>query len=284
MKRFCYPIAVLFPILLTFALSGVVVASWRGSACGPVGSPIASVISGYQWKSRLDTPGQTFLFLDGKQIGAVYDDTGVYLPIVGDEWGEPTDPPVGVPSWVTGRVRASDRVVANFGIDTDKLGSGNRYFRNGQPIAKSEAHRLVESKIPDDIGKPRLTIVGSDEDRKKIERLLEDAGDMKDKVRIWSVAPDHWSLKDNVSGKPLFAEIDRPTIYLTDSTGRDIHRPVRFKGAEDFAAIRRAVNDYDPKKSPDLRPPNQGIKPPVEILCLLGGAVFVAFWMKGRKP
>lgn len=146
-------------------------------------------------------------------------------------------------------------VQQNFGVDFSKI-EDHDANRNGKSISFAEAAKMVGGKIPDDRGKFCLTVIGSDAQRKPVTEAYASLDQAtKDRVRVWSVAPDHFSLKDLTTNKTVFATDGTPTVYLQAPDGQVLHRQDNWVGAEDFGAIRRAIKEYDLKKDPDLRKP-----------------------------
>lgn len=141
-----------------------------------------------------------------------------------------------------------------FGVETDKLTGGPTFQIRGKPASKGAALEAVEKGLPDDKGKLRLTVIGSDADRARVTKDLAagELAELRARTVLWSVPPDHWSLHDNTTGQPMFAAAGKPTIYLQAADGKVLHRQDDYQTG-DFEAIRRAAVGYDAKKDPDLR-------------------------------
>lgn len=169
--------------------------------------------------------------------------------------------------------------IQNFGINLDSLGLGPEHRlihgMHEHAVTRAEAFELLANNgLPDDAKKARLTIIGSDADRKPVEdELAKPANaDLRDKSILWSVRPDHWSVRN--SGWVLTG---KPSVYMQAPKGSTIQVPVTVDGKTkwqdavaqgdevlhrqddfkpgDFQAIRKAMPDYDPAKDPDRRKP-----------------------------
>lgn len=196
------------------------------------------VVKPYEWRELPGDLDHAYLFKAGVQLGAWnyphiqwrdFDTrTGLWsLP-------RPT-PPITPPE-----------KMQNFGVDTSKLRGGNVYH-------------TVDAEIPDDSKKFRLTVPGAAEERARITdawKTVEPS--LKERVIVWNVPSDHWSLQDGSTGKTVFKTSG---LTLTAPDGKVLHRQEDFTGAQDFEAIRKAVKGYDPLKDPDLRKPDLPIKP-----------------------
>lgn len=254
-----------------------------GKVCGAPGA--------YAWQSVPDAPDQAALYQHGRQLGNWSHDERVYRPFRDGLWGVPCEPPIPPPpappefrrQQSFAQSDAADSPPKNYGVDLSKVGSG--YRLNGKPCSRATAHQAVERGIPDDAHKLRLTVIGPDADRKRFLDALtstpEGAALLADAV-LWSVPPDHWSLRDNVTGAPMFVTTGKPTIYLQDAAGRVLHRQDDYRGPSDIQAIRKAAS-YDPAKDPDARRGNplSGLFGNVPLgVWLLGGALALALFLR----
>jgi len=138
------------------------------------------------------------------------------------------------------------------GVDLDRIGKGAEYVicddKSCRPISRRAAIEAIENGVPDDSGKLRLTIIGTPEDRKRVEAELAQVenADIKAAVNVWSVEPNHWSVAD-----VGFKTDGKPTIYLQRPDGKVLGRDDSFEGKPTIEAIRKRVNAYDASK--DLR-------------------------------
>jgi hypothetical protein len=144
--------------------------------------------------------------------------------------------------------------VPNYGVETDKIGTG-RCWRRGREISREEAAEAVENKqLPDDAAKLRLTVIGQEADRKRVLADLDSSPELaayKGRLVVQAYPPDHWAIKD--AG---FAAGGSPTVYLQRPDGKVLHRQDAYPSAEKLAlALRKAEPTYDPKKDPDLSRP-----------------------------
>lgn len=257
--RSLWPSLALSLALLSPALTPAA-AQCRGGSClaPPVAPPAAPAPApAPAWIESPSDPGRLYLYRGAVQLGGYDRATGVYRPLLdyqSDLWGEPAAPPVSVPE--------EPRRELNFGVDRSKLHDGARYQLNGRDVSRREAHRSLEKGIADDSGKLRLTVIGSPEER---SRVLQDVpAELEDKVNVWSVAPDHWSMKDNVTGAPIYVTSGHPTVYLQAPDGKVLHRQDGYQPG-DMQAIRKAAG-YDPSKDPDVRRPASGSSLPLQLL------------------
>lgn len=152
-------------------------------------------------------------------------------------------------------------VAANYGVKLDALPAPTAKTRylltqgdSSHFVDRDQAVAAVQGKLPDDLGKLRLSVFGGTKQQRD-----EIAGDLNNsplaqQVVYYSAAADHFSVKDS-TGNPMFpCSPDRPTVYLQNAaTGKVLHRQEGYAGAKDIEAIRKAVDGYDPKKDPDLR-------------------------------
>lgn len=141
----------------------------------------------------------------------------------------------------------------NFGVDWSKIGPHSIEY-NGRKITCDTALERIGGQIPNDANKFRMVCIGSKAECDAVKSAwaaVEQS--LRDQVSPWYVAPDHWSLKDTVSGELRYKVDGHPTIYLLAADGKSIHRQDGFTGAQDFEAIRKGVKGYDPTKDVDLR-------------------------------
>jgi len=145
--------------------------------------------------------------------------------------------------------------VQNFGLVRSGLGgSGERFSLDGQPISKTEAVRLLQTGLADDSDKLRLTIIGSEADRKRVlDDLKGPLADIAAQCLVQDYPPDHWAV-----AKAGFYTSGQPTIYVQAPDGTVLHRQDDYAdGAEGlrqaFERIRRPDPHYDPRRDPDRR-------------------------------
>ena len=155
----------------------------------------------------------------------------------------------------------SEREPLNYGIDVDELRKHSRenFTLDGTPLSRTEALAILNQTLQDDSDTLRLTIIGSEEARRRVREDL--AGPLADEAReflIQDYPPDHWAVKD--AG---FHREGNPTIYIQKPDGTVLHRQDDYNGPDEFRAVleklRRPDPNYDPRKDPDLRrQPGQG--------------------------
>lgn len=156
----------------------------------------------------------------------------------------------------------------NYGVDFQKIERRREVYRlNGREVGKDQIYEAIETGIPDDRDKLRLTVIGKS--HAAIAKQLADNpafAAVKDRVVVTSYPPDHWA----VTGAGFVAK-GEPTIYLQAPGGKVLHRQDDFVGGpEDVVkAIRKADPTYDAKKDPDLRKPG----PPLDAASWWGWLV-----------
>lgn len=210
-------------------------------------------LRGFAWVTYPENPGQAFLLFGKVTVGGWDHAAKIYRPFNGLAWGEPRKaPPIRPPAPPAAPMIEQQLPT---GVDSAKLqGSGEpRYWRRGTPISKGEASAAVGAggKLQDDRDKLRLTVIGPDSDRAGPVKDLP--ADLKSKVNVWSVPPDHWS----VAGMG-FVVSGKPTIYLTAPDGKVLLR--QDAGPLDVGALRKAVDGYDSKKDPGPNGPKLAAK------------------------
>lgn len=170
------------------------------------------------------------------------------------------------------------------GVDWDKIGDG--YSRKGKWITRAEAFEAVTTGIPDDGGKLRLTVIGPDDARAKVERDLKfpENKDIADRVLLWSVKPDHFSVRDTG-----FVTTGNPTVYCqAPADGKEpgakvIYRENDYQGVGDFQAIRKAIANYDAAKDPGRAPAVVPLSMPPMPLLVIGGVVLLIVYLNRKK-
>jgi hypothetical protein len=159
-------------------------------------------------------------------------------------------------------------VKQNFGVEREKYDGDTKCSRNGQPITVEEVKDIIQGKIPNDLNKLRITVIGDKVNRDIVKKAYFNdlEAEIRDQLIFWDVPPDHFSLKDTVTGQTVYKVNGNPTIYIQGPDGRVLHRQDNFNGSKDFVAIRKVVKNYDPAKDPDLRQQNPAPVPtPVPV-------------------
>jgi hypothetical protein len=211
---------------------------------------------GMSWHWHDDGWQQLDLMKGNKQVGSYNPKTGVYRSLVDyskNLWSPPCQAPAAIPSWCPAPPgQQSDK---NFGLDRFRIPVWESIVKDGERISPAE-YRAALEKVPDDKDVPWLVVIGSKEKREAVLQAWnasQGAGKEKLAVRVWSVPPDHWSLKDLATGRPAFKVEGEPTIYLQAPDGRVLHRQDDYRGPGDIEAIRTVKKNYDAKKDTDWR-------------------------------
>jgi len=152
--------------------------------------------------------------------------------------------------------------VQNFGIDRSGLnGSAERITLDGREITRSEAAQILQAgSLHDDSGKLRLTVIGTEADRRRVlDDLKSRLADIASQCLVQDYSPDHWAV-----ARAGFYTAGKPTIYVQAPDGKVLHRQDDYTdGAEGlrlaFEQLRKPDPDYRPDKDPDLRRPVRGL-------------------------
>ena len=210
--------------------------------------PVAT--AGVEWRSAVIDPGRVYLFVAGRQLGG-YDGER-------DQWRD-YDPDTGAwspprPLFPQRASRIESGGIANFGVMRERLADNDeRHSLNGGRVTANEAIAVI-GKLEDDSDKLRLTIIGSEAERRAVLDDLAkhpELAPLREQLSVQSYAPDHWA----VAGLG-FVQSGKPTIYLQTSDGAVRHRQDEYRGPEKLAeAIRRADPHYRPENDPDLNRP-----------------------------
>jgi len=147
----------------------------------------------------------------------------------------------------------------NYGVDLDKLSSKTRYLFNGKEVSREVALAAVSApSLPDESRKLRLTIIGNEQDRKRVLDDLERHPALlkwKDQLVVFATGPDNPVLATTrlvTSGSPSI------TIQAPDGKVLARNKDGSYPGPEVLSdAIARAAKPYSPDKDPYLKP--QGI-------------------------
>lgn len=146
--------------------------------------------------------------------------------------------------------------IINYGVDVEKLTAARFGYKiNGRQASREEVLDLIQNGIPDDRHKLRLTIIGSEEECRRVLDDLEKHPELaacKNLVLVQSYRPTHWAVRD-----VGFVTTGHPTIYLQAPDGRVLHRQDDYQGGAErlSLAIRKADPSYRPDKDPDLTKP-----------------------------
>jgi hypothetical protein len=203
-------------------------------------------------------------------------------------WSDPVAPP-----WEEEERARASKVVARvdppvfFGVDPDKISPSERYRIGAREVSKREAIQELGApggQIPNDAANLRLTIIGSEEERRRVlEDLTKSAAlaSWRDKLVVQDYAPADWA----VSGVG-FVTSGKPTLYLQQPDGKVLLRLDQYDGPEPLAeALRKADPNYrpdqDPNGKPRPQPPDASGSPSVpSYYYWLAGAVLLLLLRK----
>jgi hypothetical protein len=147
------------------------------------------------------------------------------------------------------------------GVVAERLSQEPRYTIDGQEVSRKDAERaLIENEVPDDSGKIRLVLIGTDTERAKV---LEDFQKprlkaLSEKLVINAYPSDHPLVRDRG-----YQTGGSPSIYVMQSDGKVLGRNKdgKYYGAE-WLACAIEQKPYDPSQDPDLTPqPAPGPQP-----------------------
>lgn len=230
---------------------------WGRSGCGQVVSAAAPGAGFTGWK--IITPGvEQRYYRGGSLVGSWRERDGQWFSWREGRWVE------AVPPWVEGCAcgwsacrtgcactegrscgdAACRCCVPNFGLDLAHLAAGNvpRYRVGGKPSAKRDVMAAI---VDDDSAKPRLTIIGNQQDRAKVLSALPPEAT---NYLVKAYDPRDWAV-----ARAGFKTDGHPTIYAQAPDGTVLHRQDAFADAHQLAeALRKADPSYDPAKDPDL--------------------------------
>lgn len=241
---------VLAPILVC-----TLAATSQAQRCWGQSSAAGSVAPQYTWVQSSRDADQVGLFRRNLQIGVWSIEKQQYNPLIRGTWGKTTEPPINPPEWAL--TEKEPKPVFNFGIKqpTPVQDDGEHIQLGEKEITRAEFLRELDkpqdSAIPDDTNKFRLIV--TTENRAAVEKdLANEPKEFRDKVALWSVAPDHWSLKDNTTGKPLYPNKQGSTVCLMsppDKSGRGkiVYFEPDYRGPSDIQAMRKAVESFEGK-------------------------------------
>lgn len=158
--------------------------------------------------------------------------------------------PAAPPNVAPARVTAAKR---NFGLVRDKLTGGERYLHKGKEISRQQVRRMLSATVPDDAGRLRLTVIGSEAQRRQVVDDLAKSpalAEWRGALAVQAYPPEHWAV-----AQAGFVTTGMPTIYLQAPDGVVLHRQDDYQGgAEALAvALRKADPNYRPERDRDRR-------------------------------
>ncbi len=233
--------------------------------------------------------------VDGREIGTFDEADGYFSSKDGHHWKFTLKSGIGfVP---VGQLPG----VPDGGIDPARLcpdGKGG-FSVNGVPVDRQSAFQSLLGSfgaMRDDSTHLRLSVIGSNGDRRKVTDDLKAIPALKDQLRdvlVSEFSPEAWAVKGLG-----FVQDGRPTIYIQAPGGRVLHRQDDYDGPEQLAGAIRKARDYDPKKDADLRkqqpeptptpapwpvPNPTPTTPSFKVDALVIGGLIVAFFLFGRN-
>lgn len=248
------------PLLATLAalfVAGAALAQCGSGSCSPESRAPAEPEG---WSPCTVYKG-CWRYVSNRQYAALYDPAdGSYWLNNGSGLQKQSKPPVGMWPLPVAAQRKPEQIKAepvaeNYGIDLAQMTPGPPFTVNGKPVSTTKAFEIIMSgELTDDAHKPRLTIIGTQEQRKKVLADLESSPALlpyKDKLHLQAYSPDNWAVKG--CG---FKTDGQPTIYLQTCDGKTLHRQDDYSGGPEALAKaigRKADPNYDPKKDPDGR-------------------------------
>jgi hypothetical protein len=213
----------------------------------------AAAVAGYEWRSFPNDKNELSLWKDGVQIGNYRISERKFHPhLAPGVWGEPCPPPYPPPQDVVAPGKIESDGTINFGLDRAHIAAAGKHLLDGREVSKEELlQALGVSRLPDDSAWLSLTIIGPEDERKRVLNDLQSSlflAPWKDRIKVRDYPPDHWAVRD--AG---FVTMGQPTIYCQAPDGTVLHRQDEYRGPEALAEVLRKTNpSYQPPKDPDL--------------------------------
>lgn len=264
-------------------------AGWGPAGCPPVGGIVlAQTPAVYQWKTRSDTPNETYLYYGTQQVGGYSFETGFYRPIVNGKWGKPAVAPITPP--LTGTTSTTDSPL--FGVDTSKLTGKEWYSNSGAISTSSDAHRLIETSLKDDSKAGQVSAFVRDPAlRQRVRTDAEKAAEAQGsanaaKVQVYD--PDAKPNKEILAPFKLdsderfrqtgFKLVAQAAPTTPDGTSK-AESWYEYDGAKQIVeAVRRVDPSYNPNVNPIPSLPSlPAVNWEIIALCILGGLVFIGY-------
>jgi hypothetical protein len=230
----------------------------------------------YRWV-QLPKEKQWALFQGNSQLGNFYEETGKYRKYYPEVlgWGQEEAPPIEAPVQVEPepkglekRQETAEKKTADvqplqelldesgerllFGVVPSPHENGhNRYWVNDKEVSRTELYQKMDRQVTDQSGKPFLTIIGPDSNRKAVLADIEKSPPLKELIgnyRLNAYAPDDWHV-----ARLGFVSDGKPTIYVQEPNGRVVHRQDEYHGPDELIGVLRKANDnYRKDKDPNL--------------------------------
>jgi hypothetical protein len=250
-------------------------AGWGRGGCAPVGVPVlAPAVPEWEWRTSSDG-SRADLYHFGRYVRSHYYETEAkpdpFVPANAArpakkadcdcapccDCGEHCNCPNGRPCCDGCRCIVRGQSLPRWmthGTDPERLTTREEYRLGGRVVSREEALKALQAgQLTDDSKKPRLTVIGSAEERQKVLAGLP--AEVRDRFLVKDYAPDHWAVKG--AG---FKTDGHPTVYVQAADGKVLHRQDDGEGVVE--AVRKADPNYDPRKDPDLRKAPQPAPPP----------------------
>jgi hypothetical protein len=231
----------------------------------------------FSWRQGQAAAGEPcwYRYKDDRLIAGWIPSTNTFRWYKDGAWSEPVTPP-----WEekenAGKADAQTNPPVFFGVDPEKISPDEHYRIGDREVSKREAIEQLGApagQIPNDAANLRLTVIGADEDRR---RVLDDLAKSlalapwKDKLVVQDYAPADWA----VAGVG-FVTSGKPTLYLQQPDGKVLLRLDQYEGPDALAeALRKADPNYRPDQDPNGKP-----KPPPPDAP--GGLPAHYYWMAG---
>lgn len=150
---------------------------------------------------------------------------------------------------------------SNFGVDTTKIHTEERYTIDGQIVPKAQAYAALVEGLEDDSHRLSLTVIGSKAD---CDRVLQDLQqpqfhEFASRCVVQDYRPDDWPMRVG------FQTSGNPTIYLQKPDGQVLARTDKYEGPQTLEAVRKADPNYQPAKDPDPTKPKAPDASPLSV-------------------
>lgn len=150
---------------------------------------------------------------------------------------------------------------SNYGLDLKRIPQRETNSVNGRPVSRDQMFEAIagDEKVPGDAGKLRVTVIGSDTDRKRALDVI-DRSPVREQLCVQDYAAGEWP---TVNGHRAGIYMQRPggnTLGPVLSYSPEMRSPEALNKALEVA-VRRNDPTYDPAKDPDLQAPSAPVGP-----------------------
>lgn len=261
--------------------SGIARGQCRGGSCGvpayrpsysPAYRPVVVVQSApapalWEWRELPSDPGRVYLYRDGVRQGGYDLDAGYYRPVdpATGQWGPSSADSVAAKSRAGTKVgskadpqqTASVGATAQYptGVQWDRIDDHERCSLSGREVTRRVAQSVMASLPTDWATRPRLTVIGSKEERSRV--LADLAGHpLREACLVSDYDPaeprEAWAVAD-VGFPAGFG------VYLQSPDGRVLARATSYEGRatlDRMDALRKPARPpFDPDRVPDPNKP-----------------------------